>query len=119
MDKKLWELYGFRPAVYKGDDKQWPDLFGIELELEDLSDTPEIAGWTIKPDGSLRIGYEYILRKPLGGKELAAAVDRFYTTDIRYTNGPRASTHIHVTAGDMSVDNLRSMIILMYTIEDA
>jgi hypothetical protein len=60
-----------------------------------------------------------VLTKPSGGDELKAAIDAFYAAEFKYTNGPRTSTHIHVNATDMHVDNLRSMIIIMYTIEDA
>lgn len=119
MNKKLHELYGFRPQLYQGAGGKWADLFGVELELEDLSALPELADWVIKQDGSLRNGYEYILARPLGGAALLKAIDTFYKAGLKYTNGPRTSTHVHVTAGDMTVDNLRSMIILMYTIEDA
>jgi hypothetical protein len=116
---KLQELYGFQLKQYKGKAKFWDDLFGVELELENLSALPEIDAWNVKNDNSLRNGYEFILRVPLGGDELKAAIERFYSQKLRYTNGPRTSTHIHVNATDMTVDQLRTMIILMYTIEDA
>lgn len=117
----LSELYGLNPRVYKPGDKptRWDDLFGVELELENLSGIPEIPYWTIKNDGSLRNGYEYILREPLGGDLLSSALDEFYKQKLRYTNGPRTSTHIHITAGDLTLDNLRCMIVVLYTIEDA
>lgn len=116
---KLCDLYGLIPKAYTGKSTVWKDLFGIELEIENLSDVPELEGWSIKADGSLRNGYEYILSEPLGGDALQAAIDRFYAAKFKYTNGPRTSTHIHVNATDMSVENLRTMIIIMYTIEDA
>lgn len=114
----LRDLYQFRPALYEGKPHKWDSMFGVELEIERHNAMPGILGWVPHNDGSLRQGIEWVTERPIGGSELAKAVDAFYAAPMTYTNGPRTSTHIHVTAGDMTVDNLRVMIAVVHTIED-
>lgn len=105
-------------------DHKWDSLFGVELEVESVRqaggsflDIPD--GWTTHNDASLRNGVEFVLARPMGGDLLQTAISNFYSSYLTYTSGARTSTHIHVNMSDATVDELRAMIVMVYTIEDA
>ena len=91
-------------------------LAGIEIELEEihLSDEPTFQYWEAKPDGSLRnSGMEFVCSSPWGGRDLYAAsleIDSFlfrHTPDTSW----RCSTHVHIDVRDLSVAQLKRMIL--------
>lgn len=114
-----------RPYPIAGETHKWDSLFGIELELENVvagGDAPWDNcpdGWTIHEDASLRNGLEYVTSRPIGAERLEEVIESFYDKGLTYTTGPRTSTHIHVNMSDATVEELRTMIALVYTIEDA
>lgn len=122
---KLNEFMSFRRGPYShAKSHRYGDFFGIELELEDIDyDRVENiiwAHWSIHGDGSLQAnGREFVLAGPRGGNQLIAALDEFYQADIQATNGLRTSTHIHINASDLSVGELRTMLVVSYTVEAA
>lgn len=99
---------------------RWEDYFGLEFEMEDVSGdrVPSLSRWTPHADASLVDGIELVLRMPMRGPDLVAALDEFYNSRIRARGGLRTSTHVHIEGRDLTVDQLRSMIVLMYTIEN-
>lgn len=115
---KICELIGKKEKAFKPDGSRWPDLVGIELELEDVANVQELPYWGVKPDNSLRNGIEYVLDQPYGGPTLNAALDSYYGAKLRFENTIRTSTHIHVNVLDTELDAVRVMAMLMYTIED-
>lgn len=91
-------------------------LAGIEIELEEirLSDEPTFQYWEAKQDGSLRnSGMEFVCSSPWGGRDLYAAsleIDSFlfrHTPDASW----RCSTHVHIDVRDMSVAQVKRMIL--------
>jgi hypothetical protein len=117
----LTDLYRMSELVYVAStaDTKWKDFFGIELEVEACNQRDPFDMWTVHNDGSLRDGTEFVLAKPLGGNSLDKAINNFYARGMNYTSGPRTSTHIHVNMRDASIDNLRSMTMMIYFLEDA
>jgi hypothetical protein len=104
---------------------------GIELELENVSlqgvegafssygDPITPPGWTRHSDASLRNGIEFVTAAPMAGNILRDAIAAWYAVGYNYDCSPRTSTHIHLNLSTSDVDVLRSMIVLVYTIEDA
>lgn len=114
------ELFGRRRVEYSGvRSHRWPDLFGIELELENVRTIPGIMHWDVHSDNSLRNGVEYVLEQPLGGSDLAAALNTYYNSGITCAPSERASTHIHINMQDTTTDVLKMMVAIMYIIEPA
>lgn len=116
---KLCELFGMRERLYKPDGTRWPELLGIELELERVKNMREIAYWTRHEDGSLRDGVELVLDQPYASITLTAALDEFYSAHFVCDNTARTSTHIHINMTDATLGTLRSMTMIMYMIEDS
>lgn len=117
---KLYELFGFREQSYvPRPQDRWPEMVGVELELENVTNyTMPIPYWTTHDDGSLRNGIELVLEQPLAGKSLEDAIGQYYKADLRFSNSSRTSTHIHINMTDATVDQLRSMCMVMYMVED-
>lgn len=122
---KLNEFMSFRRGPYPhSKTHRYGDFFGIELELEDIDygrvESIPWNHWNNHGDGSLQEGgREFVLAGPRGGNQLIAALDEFYQADIDATNGLRTSTHIHINASDLSVGELRTMLVVSYTVEAA
>lgn len=115
---KLHELFGIRERRYKLDGSRWPQLMGIELELEQVKNLREIAYWTQHQDNSLRDGVELVLDQPYAGMTLEAALDEYFGAGLHCNNTARTSTHIHINMTDATLDCLRTMTMIMYMIED-
>lgn len=113
------ELFGLRVRKFKKDGSRWQELLGIELELENVSDVPALPYWEVKADNSLRNGIEYILDQPYAGPSLEYALDEFFESKLNFKNSTRTSTHVHLNMTDSTVSAVRSMLMIMYTIEDA
>lgn len=114
----LRELFPLKPLEYKDDgDHKWSEYFGVELELEGVVGPPAIPYWSQHIDESLRNGIEYVLTRPLGGTKLERALTVYYSNGTKTNSTERSSTHIHVNMTTASVDELRTMIVLMYTLE--
>lgn len=90
-------------------------LAGVEIELENLEiyDT-SFRYWTVKSDGSLRNnGLEFVCSNPWGGANLykaAIEIDDFLSK--RHPDATwRCSTHVHVDVRDMTVAQIKKMIL--------
>lgn len=116
---KIHEMIGKKEKSFKDDGSRWPELMGIEFELENVDDIRGIPYWEVKADNSLRNGVEYVLDAPYGGPSLVAAIDEFYGAKLRCENSARTSTHIHLNVLDTEFDVVRAMIMFVYMIEDA
>lgn len=99
-------------------DHRWPFFMGIEFEIENqIGDIPDRAYWLAHRDESLRNGIEYVTAVPMAGAHLEHALDAYYNCEMRYTSGPRTSTHIHLNMTEASVNEVRAMLMIVYTIE--
>jgi len=77
------------------------------------------AGWVLHNDQSLRNGYEFVTTPAVYGQDIQNRIDSFYAKKFNYSGGPRTSTHIHVDMQDSSPAVLQSLVMVVYTIEDA
>lgn len=101
---------------------------GIELEVEGkyLPETVPINSWTVKPEGSIQGGWEYI-SKPLKAQDVIAQVDTLatfiknsggtgpYKTQIRMTY--RCSTHLHVNMLNETVGDMLGFVVVFTMFE--
>ena len=101
---------------------------GVELEVDRDSTTAEstvfpddkILGftWQRKSDGSLASGYEYVLRSPLAGKQLADAVFKLFSGGTSVHRTYTGSTHIHLDMTDgVPVEALKVLLLITYAFE--
>lgn len=110
---------------------RWPYNMGIELELENVTlngqrhgldsygDEVNPNGWCRHSDASLRNGIEFVLYQPMSGERLETAIDSWYSMGYDFEVTARTSTHIHMNVSVADVEVLRSMICIVYVIEDA
>lgn len=119
---KLSELFGLNERIVRTPSDpsrcRWPELLGVELELEGVSNYRNVEYWSTHEDGSLRDGVELVLTHPLTSPTLDVALGRYYDAAFETKNTSRTSTHIHVNMTDATVGELRSMVMLMYMLED-
>lgn len=125
----LNELLGFRvpktaPSFMVGGD--WADpaaLMGVEVEIEgqNINESQHSVlcqHWTQHVDTSLRNGTEYVTSLPVAGVSLAAAIDCFFDSGIRYVTSERTSVHVHINMTDnVELSAFRAFFALMYLIE--
>jgi len=90
---------------------------GIEIEVENIHDylKGDITGfWKQKPDNSLRNGGMEFVSLPLLGKDITKAL--LLISDWLSVRNPdfshRTSVHIHLDCTDLSVDQLKSLLLL-------
>ena len=96
---------------------------GFEVELEGGDgDWPEIPGWEIKDDGSLR-GHraEYIFAGPQGGQEAIDSLNEFGVAMAEYGPEPtfRCSTHVHMDMRTADWNVVEKTVLAYMVFEDA
>lgn len=108
---------------------------GLELEVEATNNLPRDANidniiadksksmWVAKADGSLRgNAMEYVVSQPIFVDEVTPMVnglfDAFKKYGTRLRNSNRCSTHVHINAGGLTVDQLTAIIALWTTLEE-
>ena len=88
---------------------------GVEIEVERFTNRrARLNYWNMVSDGSLRNnGQEFTFRGPLGGKDAFDAIAEIDT--LLYAAKPdlniRCSTHVHVDVRDMTVPQLKRLIL--------
>lgn len=106
---------------YDGDwddlDYEEQDRIREEWYVRNSSGCP--AGWTLHSDASLRNGIEFVTSPPVAGTDMEDRINAFYDKPLNYDGGPRTSTHIHVDVCSDNPSMLQSLVMLVYTIEDA
>lgn len=96
------------------------NLVGVEIELENITRvTHRFDYWSVKSDGSLRNGLEFVFRGPTGGLDLFNAVVELdsYLFDKNPDDSWRCSTHVHVDARDMNLAQLKNLILIWVVYE--
>lgn len=108
---------------------------GLELEVEATNNLPRDANidniiadksksmWVAKADGSLRgNAMEYVVSQPIFVDEATPMVnglfDAFKKYGTRLRNSNRCSTHVHINAGGLTVDQITAIIALWTTLEE-
>lgn len=95
---------------------------GVEVEVENLISPPNIRGWRLERDGSLRNnGYEYVFHTPVGGQ---TAIDRLRdleeslkTIKPQIQLNERGSVHVHVDVRDLTWEQAMQMFLLYLVVE--
>ncbi|WWV92019.1 hypothetical protein [Escherichia phage PJNS034] len=91
---------------------------GLELELENMPNARQAAGWTVTGDGSLRnSGVEYVLRGAQGGMELFNSILSLEEALMAHQCDAnlRCSTHVHLDIRRLTVAQLKRLL-LAYTV---
>lgn len=96
---------------------------GVEIEIENAPKLREInsAFWLAKADGSLREGgTEIVLTKPLTGTKLVFALDEAFNVLLKKSMkcSPRTGIHVHLDAGDMTVEQIRNNCVAYALVEE-
>lgn len=110
----------------------YKESLGIEIELEgtnlptagylDAIVSSSGAAWSVKQDGSLRGGLEYVLSKPCDSGEVDYLVRGLFNvfeqrkTKLALSN--RCSLHVHYNVGGLKVNSLTSVIALWTVFEE-
>lgn len=95
---------------------------GIEVELENVNRVVDAGRhWDCVSDNSLRNGgYEFVTRgRGLGGRNLHEALSSLEGAlkEIDLDDGWRCSTHVHVDAREMTVQQVKNFILIYTTFE--
>lgn len=97
---------------------------GVELEMEGRNFPPEhrVPGWKAVPDGSLRSGIEYVLAAPQGAIKLKESLmvmkQAFEECSTKREYSFRTSTHIHVNVSNLTMDQVKAILVLYYLFEN-
>lgn len=99
-------------------------VLGLELEVEGRN-LPRVIDsdlWTVKQDGSLRDGLEYVFARPLGSSRAKEALEvmasAFASSNTRPDYTFRTSTHCHVNVANLELDEVKAMVALYYLFEE-
>lgn len=98
-------------------------VLGLELEIEgSLPDRIPGDLWSVKQDGSLRGGLEYVFSRPLGSARAKEALEvleeHFKTVKAEPSYSFRTSTHCHVNVSNLELDEVKAIVVLYYLFED-
>ena len=120
---KLEDVFGAHapdPRTPAEDPEYSNHLFGIEVELENASQLDQGRYWAVKEDNSLRNeGRELVLRVPLAGYDLRAALNEFESlvSGEPVSTGMRTSLHVHMDVRDMTVLQIAQLVVLYAAVE--
>lgn len=94
--------------------------FGFEVELEGLNNWPEVDGWDLKGDGSLREGMEYVFSGPASGQKAITRVESFVSAMEETPPAPtfRCSTHLHMDMRDVEWPVYERTVLTYMAFED-
>lgn len=119
------EIFGLRPdnsTVQPHPLVNGSHRVGVEIELENITSRMGRSAryWRQIDDGSLRNnGAEFIFNAPYGGVDLFSAVVEIdsHLHALNPDANLRCSTHVHVDVRDMSVDQIKKMILAYMVLE--
>jgi hypothetical protein len=101
------------------------DLIGIEIEVEGANridyhnDGKLWDYWAEHDDGSLRgAAREFVLRRPIGGADLAAAMEAMRGRLDKCNFSLRTSVHVHVDVRDITSQALYRFMLLYILLEE-
>lgn len=116
--KTLSHILGKRsPAGYIG--------IEVETEAKRNRDYPAASGiptmWSMKTDGSLRGGYEFVVRRPIKIDDVDNRVNSLmeYLGDCITDTSMRTSTHVHISVLNSTPIHLVNQYVLYHLVEEA
>lgn len=114
-----YDLYA--PLKFEEEKCISPDLImGIEIEIEDARRMHPIGPITVENDNSLRNNGLEFITLPLFHKHALAVLKNFYqqnkVTEENYSE--RCSTHVHVNAGNLTLEQIGDLCLLYQVVED-
>ena len=126
LKRTIAELFGQEPpAIFDSRHGQVPipspDVaIGIELEIENWGERDQRhPGFVFTTDGSLRNNGIEAITKPVrmmhAPNLLSGFFKRFEVTEDNYSE--RCSTHVHVNAQDMTLEQVATLVLLYQTLE--
>lgn len=92
-------------------------MFGLEVELENVAPYGNITGWVPSNDGSLRNGVEFVLDGPKSLAQSRTCLGRLSPIIESATDSVRCSFHVHVDARTWSIDELSNVLRTYMTFE--
>jgi hypothetical protein len=119
---------GYVPAKglkrYEGQCSAPSLLFGVELEIEGLTQSPDnytFNGIDYHADGSLRNNGAEFVTRPMNYVDTEAVLHKFFNmggfSEKNYSE--RCSVHVHINVGDISEEHLRTMLAVYASHERA
>ena len=128
-DTLLLQGYGHDPDTRTNiphDDLLTNDYVGIEVELENVignAQAESFGFWSVVGDGSLRNnGMEFIFNQPLRGTDVVSSLEglqeRMSQAPMEIGTGFRTSVHVHIDVRDMTLANVRNMLVAYMVHED-
>ena len=92
-------------------------LVGIEIECENITNQPYMEYyWSKKADGSLRNSGVEFVSIPLRASQVEYALDYLKNRVVLAGNdpdfSPRTSVHVHLNVRDMSLDQVKTLVLL-------
>jgi hypothetical protein len=119
--QSLWRLKPMTQPQSRRGDLVSTTKIGVEVEVENVRAAPDIPGWNLTHDGSLRNGgVEYVFSSPIGGSSACTRLsnlEQVLNTVSRKTFGPRTSVHVHVDVRDLTWKQACKMIMLYAMVE--
>lgn len=96
------------------------NVFGFEVEIENLPEPPHIHGWTCTIDGSLRNNGKEYVSNPTEGRSVTSLLDSLFENLPEDSDfHPRAGIHIHVNCLDMALEQVQKALLYYYLLEPA
>jgi hypothetical protein len=104
----------------KGEVIQSDNLYGVEIELEDVRVKDScLIYWDIKIDHSLRgeLAREFVTKFPLAGHDIEKSLEEFGSNIIDANPSTRCSIHVHIDIRSWTSDHLRSFLLHWLAVE--
>lgn len=129
--EKFAALFGHREVLeLERDAKDLIDpdqLIGIEIECENAAKMGakiqnEAVHWNTETDQSLRNnGKEFVLKRPLKGRQLAGAIHEFfeYANNYKLSYNERTSCHIHFDCRNLTYKEFSALLLVYQAVEAA
>lgn len=116
MDYPLRNYTGFA-SVYE------PDSVGIEFEVEGQNlQYWDNKYWTCKEDGSLRQGFEWVVRRPVSISSIEGVIKNWFnrTNEVgaKISQSLRTSIHVHINCQHMTTRQIYTAITAYWLIEN-
>lgn len=126
MSKTVAQIFGRGPCEVFTSNKAVPVinpdpslLYGLELEIEDVSQDMVVKGMRVTTDGSLRNNGLEFITQPMTYSNLLSVLSTFFTknklSERNYSE--RCSIHVHTNALDLTSEQVQNLVMLYQVFE--